>query len=182
MDVFDVTRNASLPPKHLPGIAIRRLRLQDTAAVAELARESGGLDHNSTYLYALLCTHFADTGAIAIADHGAVGFVVGYRVPSSPDTLFVWQIATAASFRGRGVATQIILWLLGREELASVRFLEATVTASNGRSERLFRSLAHRLSADCAVRSSFFPSGLFLEGGHEAEDLFRIGPFRPSSH
>ncbi|MGK5532099.1 GNAT family N-acetyltransferase [Streptomyces sp. URMC 129] len=79
--------------------------MQDSAAVAEVARESGGWDRNSSYFYALLGTNFAYTGAVAVADHRVVGLVVGYRVPSSPDTQFVWQVATAAAFRGRGVAT-----------------------------------------------------------------------------
>jgi len=65
--------------------------------------------------------------------------------------------------------------LVARDELADVRFLEATVTPSNEASHRLFNAFAGRFGARCEV-SPFFAADLFAEADHEAEDLYRIGP------
>jgi L-2,4-diaminobutyric acid acetyltransferase len=167
---FDTTSTAK------PRVSLRPPQPSDTGQLWQLARESGGLEANSSYTYALLCAHFPDT--CIVADDGAAlaGFVVGYRLPRSADTLFVWQVTVAPSQRGRGLGIQLLAGLLDREALADVRYLEATVTPSNQVSQRLFRGIARRLGAHCQVRP-FFAADLFAEAGHEAEDLYRIGPF-----
>jgi L-2,4-diaminobutyric acid acetyltransferase len=179
-------------PAVLP-VWYRAPRTSDASRIWRLARATRVLEENSGYAYALLCTHFADTctvagtGTAASPDTGdtgsdqagasdaLAGFVVGYRPPAAPDTLFVWQVAVASGHRGRGLGVHMLVDLLSRPTSTDVRYLEATVTPSNEVSQRLFRSVARRLGARCDVQP-FFPADLLPEAGHEPEHLYRIGP------
>src|SRR5690606_42164986 len=66
----------------------------------ELVARCQPLDTNSVYCNLLQCSDFADTAIAAEDANGQlVGFISGYRPPSRPDTLFVWQVAVDASMR-----------------------------------------------------------------------------------
>src|SRR5690606_18810370 len=133
------------------------------------------------YAYLLLCTHFADTCAIADAAGDAVGFVGGYLKPSDPSVLFVWQIGVDPVARRHGVAARLLQEVLARPACRGVRYLEATVTPSNAASRRLFHSLARVTRATCH-ETPFFLREHFA-GEHEQEHLLRIGPLKgPGDH
>lgn len=167
---------------------LRHPRVEDGAAMWQLAKDSGGLDLNSPYCYLLMCTHFAQTCLLAEIDGEPVGFVTAYRPPSHPDTVFVWQIAVAPRARRTGLARRMVNGVLQSPACSSVRFLEATVTESNVASEGLFRSMAEQMGAQFD-RSTMFEKKDFppIEEGkdpanaqdsvHEPELLLRIGPF-----
>ncbi|CAM5451691.1 hypothetical protein SFUMM280S_06955 [Streptomyces fumanus] len=90
-------------------------RVTDGAALWRMARDSKVLDLNSSYSYLLWCRDFAATSAVARAESGeAVGFVTGYVRPDRPDTLFVWQVAVDAAYRGRGLAAALLDGLAAR--------------------------------------------------------------------
>jgi L-2,4-diaminobutyric acid acetyltransferase len=144
--------------------------------VWQLVVDTGTLDRNSGYTYLLLCRDFSDTSIVAEDGDDLAGFVTAYRIPSEPDTLFVWQVGVAEKARGEGLAGRMLERLLRSTGCRGVRFLETTVTASNTASRALFRSLARRLDA-ALVELEGFPSTLFPEEGHEAEPRLRIGPF-----
>jgi len=150
----------------------------DAARVHALIRSSGGLDVNSLYAYLLLCTHFANTSAIAEAGGTLVGFAGGYRKPDEPDAVFVWQIAVDGTARGRGVGRGLLTTLLCQPGAAAIRYLEATITPSNKASWALFRSFARSLEADCHTHTMFRQAD-FGGHDHEEEELLRIGPFHP---
>ncbi len=144
----------------------------DGAAMWELADEST-LDSNSPYAYILWGDHFGRTSRVAHDEAGLIGFVMGFRPPEKPDTLFVWQVGVSPRARKTGLASRLI------EEIWSVNeglhYLEATVTPDNIASERLFRSFAERHEA--AVETTVhYGEELFPVGDHEAENRFRIGP------
>ncbi|MGP4087206.1 diaminobutyrate acetyltransferase [Streptomyces sp. KR55] len=156
---------------------IDRPAVSDGAAVWRLAKESGTLDLNSSYSYLLWCRDFAATSAVARADDGAaVGFITGYLRPDRPGTLLVWQVAVDAAYRGRGLAARLLDGLTARvaaeQGLTSV---ETTVTPGNTPSERLFTSYAARHGAR-VEREVLFDTGLFPDGPHDPEVLYRIGP------
>jgi len=154
---------------------IRPPRAEDATAIWSLVQKSGSLDSNSPYAYLLLCTDFSEAGAVAEADGEIVGFLVGYRPPTRPETYFVWQIAVADAYRGRGIAPALLDAVLDRMLPLEVKFLEATVTASNAASWALFRGFARHASAPCFEQPAF-PSDLFPDGAHEEEVRIRIGP------
>jgi L-2,4-diaminobutyric acid acetyltransferase len=133
------------------------------------------LDRYATYLYLLLCDHFADS--CAVAEHGEqiVGFVTSYRKPSQPDTLFVWQVASAPSVRGRGLAAALLDDVLSRPAQRAICYLETTVTADNHASRRLFAGLARRLDAPLRELPGY-GAELFAMT-HPAEPLLRLGAF-----
>ncbi len=121
---------------------------RDGAALWRIARDSQKLDLNSSYAYLLWCVDFADTSVVARVDEEIVGFVIGYRRPTEPDAVLVWQVAVDASQRGRGLAGALL--------------------------DGLFTSFAKRWNATLE-RSRLFESDDFPDA-HEPEDLFRIGP------
>ncbi|KPI30423.1 diaminobutyrate acetyltransferase [Streptomyces sp. NPDC048253] len=151
--------------------------VEDGAALWRLAKESGTLDLNSSYSYLLWCRDFAATSAVARAEGGEpVGFVTGYVRPQDPQTLLVWQVAVDAAHRGRGLAAALLDGLTAR--VAAERPLtavETTITPGNTASERLFTSFADRHGAT-VTREVLFGAGLFPDGPHDPEVLYRIGP------
>ncbi|MBB6731739.1 diaminobutyrate acetyltransferase [Cohnella zeiphila] len=158
----------------LGSLRFRPPRAEDGRRMAELVRASGELDVNSTYCYAMLGQWFSETCLIAeTKEEGRLaGMVTGFRLPSDPLTLFVWQIAVDSRYRGQGVAMALLNELTAELD---VRFVETTISPSNGPSRRLFQKWADSLRMAITV-SEGFREGIFLEPGHEAEELYRMGP------
>ncbi len=158
-------------------LRIDRPSVADGAALWRIAKESGTLDVNSSYSYLLWCRDFAGTSAVARSEGGEpVGFVTGYVRPEAPQTLLVWQVAVDGAYRGRGLAAALLDGLTAR--VAAERPLttvETTITPGNTASERLFTSYAARHGAD-VTREVLFDTGLFPDGPHDPEVLYRIGP------
>jgi L-2,4-diaminobutyric acid acetyltransferase len=158
-------------------LRIDRPSVADGAALWRIAKESGTLDLNSSYSYLLWCRDFAGTSAVARSEGGEpVGFVTGYVRPEAPETLLVWQVAVDGAYRGRGLAAALLDGLTAR--VAAERPLttvETTITPGNTASERLFTSYAARHGAD-VTREVLFDTGLFPDGPHDPEVLYRIGP------
>ncbi|MER5914093.1 diaminobutyrate acetyltransferase [Streptomyces sp. NPDC001982] len=161
-------------------LLIDRPAVTDGAALWRIAKNSGTLDLNSSYSYLLWCRDFAGTSAVARgADGEPVGFVTGYVRPERPHTLLVWQVAVDAAYRGRGVAAALLDALtarIGAER--GITDVETTITPDNTASERLFTSYAARHGASVSLET-LFDAGLFPDGPHEPEVLFRIGPLTP---
>ncbi|MEV6318474.1 diaminobutyrate acetyltransferase [Streptomyces sp. NPDC051776] len=163
------------------GIVIDTPRVEDGAAIWRIARDSQVLDLNSSYSYLLWCRDFAGTSVVARDEDSGepVGFVTGYIRPERPQTLVVWQVAVDRAQRGRGLAASLLDGLTARVtgELG-VRRVETTITPDNTASNRLFTSFAERHGAS-VDREVLFHGGLFPDGGHEPEVLYKIGPFAP---
>lgn len=159
-------------------VRLRQPTQADGTAVWLLVEQLGSLDRNSTYAYLLLCRDFADTCILAEdpASGALLGFVMGYRLPARPDTVFVWQVAVSEQARGQGLASRLLDGLLLSDGCRGVRYLESTVTPSNEASRALFGALARRLDAEL-VESPGFPAEAFPTGDHEPEPRLRIGPF-----
>lgn len=152
----------------------------DAQRIDRLVRESGVLEPNACYAYLLLCEHFRDTCLVAEerADGGATprlaGFVAGYRPPTKPDVVFVWQIGVADWARKRGLGGRMLRELIRSPGGRDARFLEATIAHSNAASQRLFTAFAEREGARLERAEGFAAAD--FGGGHEAEELYRIGP------
>jgi len=164
---------------------IRAMAAGDGAAVWRLVKESGVLDVNSSYAYLLWCRQFGCTSVVAEAadpedeDGEAVeivGFVTGFRPPEHPEVIFVWQVGVDASMRGRGLAKRLLRELVALPGCTGVTHMETTVTPSNAPSRALFRSFGRSMDAAVEV-GPYLTEAMFPDAGHEAEELFRIGPF-----
>jgi L-2,4-diaminobutyric acid acetyltransferase len=144
----------------------------DGADIWRLVGETA-LDDNSPYAYVLCGDHFARTSRVAHHDETLMGFVMGYRVPDRPDTLFIWQVGVDPRARGHGLASRLIeeIW----SDHHGVRYLESTVTPSNQASDRLFRAFADRHRAEVET-SVGYGVDLFPGDDHEAEMRYTIGP------
>ncbi|MDF0590642.1 diaminobutyrate acetyltransferase [Candidatus Methanocrinis natronophilus] len=154
--------------------------------------------------FAETCVVAEDMAGVGMADEAGrtggrgeiVGFLSGYRPPDRGDVLFVWQVAVDADTRNGGLAKRMLHEVLKRPSVRGCRFLETTISPSNEPSKRLFTSLARELQARCEVSACFSEShfgssdggedrktdrgadrGADQLGDHEAEYLFRIGPF-----
>lgn len=145
-------------------------RLEDGREMWRIARDSETLDLNSPYGYVLWCRDFAATSVVARSEDEICGFVTGFRRPENPRTLFVWQVAVDAAWRGRGLARRMLHHLADR----GARFVEATVTPGNMASDRLFASFARDRGA-VLLRAPLLGEDLF-PGDHDPEVLYRIGP------
>lgn len=153
---------------------MRPTRLGDGAAMWAFVQEHGGLELNTAYAYLVLADDFTDTCVVAEDGDVLAGFVLGYRPPTRPDALFVWQVGVAPTHRGQGLARRMILELLDRNA-PEVSWLESTVTPDNTASRRLFRSIAEARDTACEV-TEYLTEDHFPTPGHEAEERFRIGP------
>lgn len=165
------------------GLCLRSPALTDGRTLHQLAKDAGTLDVNSPYAYLLPALHHADASILAEIDGRPAGFISGYQLPDAHDQkvslmgnrLFVWQVAVHPDFRGQKLARTMLLSLLARPCNRAVRYIETTVTPSNTASMRVFESVAAALHAQMAALSEL-ESHLF-DPAHEAEVLFRIGPF-----
>lgn len=165
----------------MPEVLLRMPTVSDGIGISRLVRRCQPLDVNSHYLYLLLCHHFAETCAVAECDGTIAGFLSAYRPPRQQDTLFVWQVAVDKAQRGRRLASRMVEHVMDRTICKDVRFVEATISPSNGASQSFFRALARRMNAECHVQPLFtqdmFPADLFPGAEpHEAEEGYRIGP------
>lgn len=128
------------------------------------------------YCNLLQCSHFADTAILARCGGEVVGFVSGYRRPSRPDTLFVWQIVVAPAARGQGLANRLLEAQLSAAACRGVRFIETTITRENTASRRVFTRFAESRAVPLEEHPGF-DRDLHFEGQHASEYLIRIGPF-----
>ncbi len=156
-------------------VVIRPPTLADGGHMWRLARDSGALDLNTSYAYLLFARDFAGTCRVAEVDGEVVGFVLGYRRPAETETLFVWQVAVDPALRGRRLAGRLL-----EDVAADARYVEATITADNTASQRLFTRFAQERGAEL-IRSDLFAAHHFPDG-HDAEGLVRIGPLRPTQN
>jgi L-2,4-diaminobutyric acid acetyltransferase len=175
------TRPQPLPPAAATPsgdqLNLRNPTTADGAAMWRLARDSRVLDLNSSYSYLLLAAHFGATSVVADNGSELVGFVTAYRPPERPGVIFVWQITTASSVRGQGVAGRMLSTLVKLDACKGVDHLETHVTPSNKPSRALFGAFARRLGTQLA-EEAYFPAHLFpAEDPHEEEKLLRVGPF-----
>jgi L-2,4-diaminobutyric acid acetyltransferase len=145
-------------------------RLEDGRHLWRIARDSKTLDLNSPYSYVLWCRDFAATSVVARSGAEIRGFVTGFERPEDPGTLFVWQVAVDAAWRGRALAARMLGYLADRGH----RYVEATVTPDNIPSARLFTAFARDRGAEL-TRTPLLSGDLF-PGDHEPEELYRIGP------
>ena len=159
-----------------PAARLRKPLPTDGAAVHTLVAACPPLDPNSLYCNLLQCTHFADTSALAEIDGETVAFVSGYRPPTHPDSLFVWQVAVSEAARGQGLGRRLMLDILTRHENRGVKRLRTTITPGNAASWAMFESLARHLEAP-TERHVLFDADDHFAGRHDSEYEFVIGPF-----
>jgi L-2,4-diaminobutyric acid acetyltransferase len=145
-------------------------KIEDGSQLWRIARDSKTLDLNSPYSYVLWCRDFAATSVVARSGGEIRGFVTGFDRPEEPGTLFVWQVAVEKDWRGRSLAGRMLGHLADRGH----RYVEATVTPDNIASDRLFTAFARDRGAELR-RAPLLSEDLF-PGGHEPEELYRIGP------
>lgn len=153
----------------------RRPKPKDGRKMWNIARDSKTLDLNSLYHYLIMSSHFSKTSLIAEYDKKVVGFVTGYTPPGMHDTLFIWQVAVADGYQGKGLGLKLLLNAFDSEN-SSYRRLLATVTPSNTASINLFTAASRELKAPCKFEDVVFGKEEFGETGHEPEILFNIGP------
>lgn len=158
------------------GIIIRSPIPTDGMGVYALIAHCPPLDTNSSYCNLLQCTHFSETSVIVELDGDVVGFISGYLLPDDPSTLFVWQVAVAATARGKGLAISMIENILARDKCAQVKHLETTITEDNAASWALFTAVANKRSA-ALITDVFFDSEKHFGGLHDSEIRVTIGPF-----
>ena len=154
------------------GVVIRESRPSDGAAMHALVERVGTLEQNTAYGYLLMADHFRSTCVVAERQGALVGLVIGYRPPSEPSALFVWQVGVDPSMRGQGLGRALLAAFTQTQGARSARSLLATVAPSNGASNKLFAAFAREAGSRVVVTDGY-GSDLFPPG-HERECLLRI--------
>lgn len=165
-------------PNNHEALVLRHPEPSDGAALNLLVAKSPPLDSNSIYCNLLQCTHFAATSVAAVFNNTLVGFVSGYFPPTSPDTLFVWQVVVADSFRGGGLGKTMLRWLIDQPVCQGVTTLCTTITPTNKASWALFESFAKERGA-IAKKSLMFDAASHFAGQHADEYLLTLSPVFP---
>ncbi len=160
----------------LESIVFRPPALEDGMDVYNLVKNCPPLDTNSSYCNLLQCSHFSDTSVAAEIDGTLVGFISGYLVPGRLDTLFIWQVAVAASARGLGLASRMLTEIVSRPQCGAVAYIETTITQDNKASWTLFERWSQKQSANFQG-SEWMDKEAHFAGLHDSESLVRIGPF-----
>jgi L-2,4-diaminobutyric acid acetyltransferase len=145
---------------------------QHAVSLTQLVQRIETLDTNSGYLYALMCTHFANYCAIALQQNALIGFVTAYPLPTQPSTLFVWQIGVCPSARGKGIARGLLNQIQNRPWFAHIREVQCTIDPLNPASRALFSRWAQELSG-LLTEQPFF-TALELGANHPPEPLISI--------
>lgn len=161
------------------GVIIRSAEPTHASEIHALVQRCGTLELNSGYAYLLLADHFRSTSVVAMYQGRVVGAVVGYRPPTRPNAIFVWQVGVDPAMRGRRLGVRLLDAFSRTAGAASATHLEATVAPSNSASRALFLSFAR--SRGCELREEpYYPASLFPDA-HEPEPLIRIGPLQVAS-
>ena len=163
-----------------PAIRLRMPVAADGPAITALIAACPPLDGNSAYCNLLQCTDFADTGVVAERDGAIVGWISGYRPPSRPEELFIWQVAVAVQARGERLASRMLDHLAMRPQIQPIAFLSSTVTAANRASWALFEAFARSRQAPLKKTVRFDRTAHFADA-HDTEWCARIGPFRSAA-
>lgn len=159
---------------------LREPTAADGPAVTALIAACAPLDANSAYCNLLQCSDFAGTCVVAERAGAIVGWISGYRPPSHPDRIFVWQVAVSPSARGLGLGGRMLDALIARPAANGATALTTTVTEANAASWALFEAFARRHGARL-TRSARFERDAHFAGAHDTEWQATISPL-PSAH
>lgn len=160
-------------------IIYRRPTLADGIHIHQLIKNSPPLDLNSSYLYFLQSSHFADTCVVAERDGEILGYVSGYMRPDAPTELFVWQLVVGENGRGQGVAKALVRQQitqaieLQRQRQSKLLTISCTISPSNLASQGVFKSLGKYFGLQLEV-SKFLTEEHFVGSDHEAEDEYKL--------
>ncbi len=159
------------------GIEFRAARPEDGPDVTALIANCPPLDTNSAYCNLLQCSHFADTCVVAERDGKLVGWISGYRPPSNPDQIFVWQVAVDKSARGEGLGGRMLNELVARPAVRGCTALITTVTEDNDASWGMFGSFAKKHGMSM-TKEPLFERDKHFAGKHDTEWQATIGPLK----
>lgn len=151
---------------------------EDGPEITSLIRNCPPLDTNSAYCNLLQCTHFADTCVVAERQGRILGWISGYRPPSAPDRIFVWQVAVHPEARGLGLGQKMLAVLVERPAVRGTTHLITTITDENEASWRMFTGFARKRGLE-VTRAPHFERDAHFAGASATEHLVTIGPFPP---
>jgi len=149
--------------------------LKDGMALFQLVESCPPLDLNSSYLYFLQASHFADSCMLAELNGEIVGFVSAYRRPDDVQNLFIWQVAVSSAARGQGLAKRLITELIAKQIHSHTPLTEVscTIAPSNKASQGLFKSFAKQYGLSLDV-CDFIKAEHFGNQEHEAEQEYTL--------
>lgn len=178
--MFSTAATSSSPrPLTNSALHITAPELSHGGQIWQIAKDSGELDLNSSYMYLLFARDFSASSRVVLDGTSVVAFVLAYRRAEDPGCLFVWQVAVSPQHQGAGLARGMLddLIVSSGESEQPILSVETTVTEGNIPSRRLFQRLAERWGATLHTCTLFDES--HFPDQHEAELLHVIGPIDP---
>ncbi|MFA1626923.1 hypothetical protein ACDY96_30575 [Rhizobium mongolense] len=149
--------------------------LSHAKAIACLVQGTTRLDKNSSYTYALWCTHFSSQSAVAVRDDEVIAFLTAFRSPERPESYFLWQTATKPRHGVPALGIDLIEFAVKREISRGARFVEASVDKENKPIRLVMKTLCKRLSGHLS-EELLYSSELLSSSDtdHHDETLMRI--------
>lgn len=175
-EIMSKTKKQKEQTLTIDDITIRMPLPSDGPSVYDLIETCDPLDLNSRYCNLLQTFHFKETSCAAECPDGQLwGFISGYMIPYTDNTLFIWQVAVSTKARGLGVGKAMIMDILTRGYY-DIHRIHTTITEDNGPSWGMFSSLARDLNAAMSTRL-LFDEDKHFEGRQNSEILLDLGPF-----
>ncbi|BBP45163.1 L-2,4-diaminobutyric acid acetyltransferase [Thiosulfatimonas sediminis] len=156
-------------------INFRPPHLSDGDKIYQLIAAAPPLDLNSSYLYFLQSSHFAQTCVVAEKDGQLLGFVSGYLRPDKPTELFVWQLAVVEAGRGQGIAKRLLQQQLlqALKQQPKLQSISATISPGNHASQSVFKRFAQAYGLTIGIQP-FLSTAHFAGQDHDPEDEYRL--------
>jgi len=157
----------------MSSIEIRNPTLSDTREIIELFQNSGKLDVNSSYYYALWIKEWSGTCAVAALDGCIIGALTGFVRPTDPSVYFAWQTCISPATQENNLALRLYEYVLQSLIPRGVTHLEMTIDGQNRFVRLMLANLARRYEADVEDGGILFSTEL-LANSHYPEELRRI--------
>jgi len=152
---------------------IRSPVLEDTKQIINLVRESGKLDVNSAFYYALWIKEWSDTCAVAVSNGCIVGVLTGFVRPTNPSVYFSWQACISPTTDESNLAFCLYKYVLDPLIIRGVTHLETTVDRTNRFVRLMLAKMAHHYGSEVEDGGTLFSTQL-LGTNNYSEELRRI--------
>ncbi len=152
---------------------IRNPVLEDTKQIIKLVRDSGKLDVNSAFYYALWIKEWSDTCAVAVSNGRIVGVLTGFIRPTNPTVYFSWQACISHDTSENDLGFRLYKYVLDPLMIRGVTYLEMTVDGTNRFVRLMLAKMAHHYGSEVEDGGILFSTQL-LGTDNYSEELRRI--------
>ncbi|HHS13276.1 MAG TPA: phosphoribosylamine--glycine ligase [bacterium] len=138
---------------------VRKVRVQepvfqraseaDFLEVFDMVSKMPPLEPYQPHLFKIILRYFQNTCFVARCGDRLVGWVMGFRDQTNPETYFLWQIGILPAMQGSGLGTSLMKYVVKEMAEAGAGRIEATIDPENTASQKLFEKQGYRNISRC---------------------------------